>query len=348
MEGEIIAETLEKVASIRNLEDGPYGGTDIRIGADQIGEALRYPLPEEGPWRLGSILDFSIAQTAHQLTKGNLWLPSISQSTPIPMTKLKTLLAAKSIMSMDINSSHSNNGIPRGPFDIHKPPINPVPTYPALWAHEAERERCMELTPDSEAIVRHSDDPSIQAIIDEKAVKIWATATKAHISTDLQYNSQSLSVSSTTVDCIGGRAWPNLIFPEGVRAAWEKAHIVWANSTLGILCYWWNASRQQGGRGIISVTAVPLLSTLDLRRLSPAQLAAAARVFADHKHLPMLPVNQIHEDEHRAELDHRLLTEVLGLPASLCAGEDSPLALLRRKLAAEPSIHGGKKSKVVL
>ncbi|MCY3835356.1 MAG: hypothetical protein OXF83_02830, partial [Anaerolineaceae bacterium] len=95
-------------------------------------------------------------------------------------------------------------------------------------------------------------------------------------------------------------------------------------------------------------TALPALPTLDLRALSAEQLAAAGRIFEDHKHLPMLPINQIDEDENRAELDRRLLTEVLGLPAELCTGVDSPVALLRRKLAAEPSIHGGKKSKVVL
>ena len=126
------------------------------------------------------------------------------------------------------------------------------------------------------------------------------------------------------------------------------AFVVWSNCTLGLLCHWWQANRQQGGRGNTTVTALPALPTLDLRRLSPAQLAAASQIFHDHKQLPMLPVNQIDEDENRAELDRRLLTEVLGLPAELCTGDDSPLALLRRKLAAEPSIHGGKKSKVVL
>ena len=65
------------------------------------------------------------------------------------------------------------------------------------------------------------------------------------------------------------------------------------------------------------------------------------------KHCPMLPVNQIDEDPVRAELDRRLLTEVLGLPEELCA-PDGPMDLLRRKLAAEPSIHGGKISKVTL
>ena len=65
------------------------------------------------------------------------------------------------------------------------------------------------------------------------------------------------------------------------------------------------------------------------------------------KHCPMLPVNQIDADPVRAELDRRLFSEVLGLPEELCA-KDGPMDLLRRKLAAEPSIHGGKKSKVTL
>ena len=125
-------------------------------------------------------------------------------------------------------------------------------------------------------------------------------------------------------------------------------YTVWGNSTLGVLCHWWQAGRQQSGRGNITVTALPALPTLDLRRLSPAQLAAASQIFHDHKQLPMLPVNQIDEDPNRAELDRRLLTEVLGLPGALCESADSPLALLRRKLAAEPSIHGGKISRVVL
>ena len=48
----------------------------------------------------------------------------------------------------------------------------------------------------------------------------------------------------------------------------------------------------------------------------------------------------------RAELDRRLLVDVLGLPESLCT-ENGPVDLLRRKLAREPQVHGGKKSRVV-
>lgn len=55
----------------------------------------------------------------------------------------------------------------------------------------------------------------------------------------------------------------------------------------------------------------------------------------------MRPVNEIAQDAVRAEIDARLATEVLGFLPELVA-PDGPLALLRQKLALEPSITGSK------
>ena len=340
VEGEFIAESVHGIKGVRRLEDGPSGGTPIRIGADEVGQVLDCPLPKSGPWQYAGILDFALAQSAWQLTQGKLWLPRTAQYA-LKIAPLEEF-ARIGPVHRDINGTEGE--VPRGPFDIHKPPINPVPTYPALWAHDAKRERCMEVEIDSEAIVRASCNRDAQEEINKKAEAIWDTATRAHIATDFQYNSQSLCVSMTRTDCIGGRAWPSVIFPGEKRATWEPAFAVWCNSTLGILMHWWQANRQQSGRGVTTVTALPVLPTLDLRALTDAQLAAAVGIFEDMKHCPMLPVNQIDEDPVRAELDRRLLTEVLGLPEDLCA-PDGPMDLLRRKLAAEPSIHGGKLEK---
>ena len=52
------------------------------------------------------------------------------------------------------------------------------------------------------------------------------------------------------------------------------------------------------------------------------------------------------EDPARAELDRRLVVDVLQMPGWLCE-PGGPVDLLRRKLAREPQIHGGKKSRVV-
>ncbi len=59
-----------------------------------------------------------------------------------------------------------------------------------------------------------------------------------------------------------------------------------------------------------------------------------------------LPFDQIDEDAGRADLDRRLLVDVLGLDPDLCE-PNGPMELLRRKMAAEPQIHDGKATRVV-
>ena len=66
-----------------------------------------------------------------------------------------------------------------------------------------------------------------------------------------------------------------------------------------------------------------------------------AAIFDEMKHKELRPVNEIAQDAVRAEIDARLATEVLGCPPELAA-LDGPLALLREKLALEPSITGSK------
>ena len=143
--------------------------------------------------------------------------------------------------------------------------------------------------------------------------------------------------------CIGGRAWPSVIFE---TPAHEYAFALWCNSTLGLLLHWWTSNKTQSGRGTTTVTGIPRIPSLDVRALSAEQHAAAREAFHALQERRFLPFDQIDEDPARAELDRRLLVDVLGLPESLCE-PDGTMDLLRRKLAAEPQIHGGKRTRVV-
>ena len=177
----------------------------------------------------------------------------------------------------------------------------------------------------------------------EKAATIWKTATRAHYNRDLQFNSQSLIVAITERPCIGGQAWPSVIFEDPEH---EYAFALWCNSTLGLLLHWWVANKTQSGRGRTTVTGIPSIPTLDVRTLTDEQVASAKAAFEALRERRFLPFDQIDEDPARAELDRRLLVDVLGLPETLCE-PDGPIDLLRRKLAHEPQIHGGKKTRVV-
>ena len=69
-----------KIASsnhVRQIEDGPYGGTSLMIGDDLAGKMITAPQHISGEV-LGAvrISDYSIAQTAHALSHSRLWLPT--------------------------------------------------------------------------------------------------------------------------------------------------------------------------------------------------------------------------------------------------------------------------------
>ena len=73
----------------------------------------------------------------------------------------------------------------------------------------------------------------------------------------------------------------------------------------------------------------------------------AKRIFEEIKYKKMLPFNQMDEDTVRHELDRRLLSEVLGFTEDTHPEVHAGIYRLRERLCAEPSIHGGKKSRVV-
>ena len=212
-----------------------------------------------------------------------------------------------------------------------------------LWAHEAERERKLVVEPDSEARIKSPSGGVTQDELRARAARIWGTATRAHYNRDLRFNSQSLIVAMTERPCIGGMAWPSVIFDELEH---EYAFSLWCNSTLGVLLHWWVSNKTQSGRGRTTVTGIPNIPTLDVNRLTPKQVVAAKDAFEALRGHRFLPFDQIDEDPARAELDRRLLVDVLELPESLCE-DGGPIDLLRRKLAKEPQINGGKKSRVV-
>ena len=143
----------------------------------------------------------------------------------------------------------------------------------------------------------------------------------------------------TEVKTIGGRAWISIQLASNEL---EKALVLWGNTTLGLLMYWWHASKQQPGRGSIPKVALHTLPVLDVTTLDADQLQRAVQIFDDSCQLPLKPVHELDIDDNRKILDRRFYSEVLGLPDAILA-DGGPLDILRQKLCREPSIRGSKK-----
>ena len=345
IEADLLADEISRIRNSGQLREiERVGGLSaIDIGEQNYGFMLNAPLPESGPWPLVGVLDSDLAQVAWNLERGRLiplGLPG-EPATELPIVPIRRI-GGRGPYHADIYWDQTD-GTPRGPFELIKPSVNPVPTYPMLWAHEAARERQFIVAPDSEGQIKAAAGRLTDDDLQELSADVWATASHAHYNRDLQFNSQSLVVAMTERPCIGGRAWPSVIFDNTEQ---EYAFTLWCNSTLGILLHWWVSNKTQSGRGTTTVTSIPNIPTLDVRELTPEQLASASRVFDELCDLRFLPFDQIDEDPARAELDRRLLVDVLHLPETFVNG-GGPLDLLRRKLAQEPQVHGGKKSRVV-
>ena len=172
--------------------------------------------------------------------------------------------------------------------------------------------------------------------MERRADEIWASAaSRVHFNRDFRFTSQALGVAATESLSIGGRAWPSIHFDD---QRFERALAVWSNSALGLLCYWWHSSRQQDGRGIVTVHSLETLPCLDFRALTDEQLAAAEAIFNEFRDKDLQPAYLADADPNRALLDRRVLCDLLGF--------DSDVYLAVRRLAAkrraEPSVRDGK------
>ncbi|WP_162909812.1 hypothetical protein [Aggregatilinea lenta] len=330
---------LIKGDEVRKIEDGPFGGNVLKFGNDTIGHALNAPLPDSDGWKLVRVSDPSLAQTAFQLAEhGNIWLPTMNKplATTLDITTVSTIATIGPI-HRDINGRNQDGDI-RGPFEIHTLQAGNVPTYPVLWAHDADRERTFAFEADCEGIPHHATTQDEQAEISRKVERVWATASHCHSNMDFQFNSQSTAMQFTTRKTIGGRAWLSIQLP---RVEHEKALVLWANTSLGLLMYWWHSSRQQSGRGIITKQTLQTLPTLNVTTLSEQQLNAAVELFEDTKQKPLQPLHEIDQDSVRRELDERFARDVIGVPEYVYI-PGGPLELVRMKLSQEPSIRGAK------
>ena len=322
-----IAEAFEMARAVRQLPGDVRQGL-LYVGDEEpVGTYIRAPLSQGG---CASLRETTLADTALGLGEGMLRLPR-GYAAPLETTHLGDL-GKKGLVHRLIgqNMKKKSKRPSSAPFDII--PIQGVPQYPALWGHDAERERRLVIPPDSEGEVR----PGCA----ERAVTIWnRTASRLHFTLDFQINSQSFTACFTPDKAIGGRAWPNFL---PAQDEWNVPLVLWSNTTLGCLAFWWVGTRQQQGRACLTISRLPSLTVLDPRSLSQEQLAQAEAIFTRFKEKEFLPANEAYRDDARQALDRAVLIDLLHLPEAAL----EPLALLRDQWCAEPSVHGGKKTRI--
>ena len=320
--------------AIRNAAEA--GRSRVMLGDDLCGTRVVGTWDDAG---CATVVHAEVVDAARRLRAGALTLPRSNDTHALPVTTLGEL-GRRGLLHRDINgiegraptgwgnnaAEQEEEGAFRGPFDIVS--IRTVePTFPVLWGHEAGRERRLIVQPDREGVVRERAD--------ERAAAAWGTATRLHFNLDFRLNSQSLAACLTPMSTLGGRAWPNFLMTDRRH---ETAAVLWANTTLGLMLFWWQGSVQQAGRACLTVSRLPDLPVLDPRAFGDVQHECARDLLARFRERTFLPANEAYRDETRQALDAAVLVELLGLSASVL----EPLAVLRTQWCSEPTVHGGK------
>ena len=303
------------------LEDTPSGGDPIKVGEEILGYMLDCPLPRGEGWVAVRVKSMAVLQSARRLKKGRLELPlqDLQETvTEIPICQVGDI-ATLGLAEV------------RGVFRKVEGLQPNEDGYACLWNAKSEVQRSMLVLPDSRSIPVPNAETKVQNRVDRNS--------RTHYNMMLRFNSNSVIVLFTEKPAIGPTLITNVAF-ENPR--YEIPWALWCNSTLGLFCHWLHSGKQVSGRGKLRLTTLSSLPTLDVCKLSQEALENAEKVFEQLKYQRMLPLNECAHDPMREELDRRLLTEVLGITSDNVL---KSMQTLREMLCAEPSIHGGKKSK---
>ena len=305
---------------IRGIEDGPFGGTPLMIGDESDGNMVTAPRSGNGgSWGAVRLSDYALAQTAFELSRSKLWLPGSKSSAELEIAPLGEI-GRLGTYHLDIIGP-----VPRGPFDKVAP--SPTATYPSLWNHDAKKETRIVCDPDSQLQVRQG--------MEDKAASVWDTAGRSHLNLDYTFGSQPLAVAFTDQESLGGSVWGDVTFSE---KRFDQAFSVWANSTLGLLSYWWHSSRSQSSKARLTIRSAESFPVLDFRALSDDQLIMAELIFDEFRDKELQPAYLADADPNRALLDRRVVCDLLGFDEQTYVG----VRRLAAKWCAEPSVHGGK------
>ncbi len=322
--GQTLASLIQRHAVTRRVEDEAHGGERLMIGDKCMAQMLECPI-DAGEWGASRVKSMSLMQIAYQLRQGTLRLPELQDAIDIPILPLSKV----GTIGVDSRKIQDNRNL--GAFNMHRSDYTVQEGTDALWhLDNITPQRSMQVLPDYKAQMKPTHVDKAHQILREHN-------SRTHYHMYLRFTANSVLAHWTKNPALGANLITNLKLDKRYEAAWT----LWTNSTFGLLCHWTTAGKQQPGRGILKLTALKNVPTLDVRQLSDAQLAAADAIFADLKKARLKPYNECATDPWRHILDARLLAEVLGITD---VETHQAMQRLRAMLSEEPSITGTKQT----
>lgn len=325
--------TVEAVALAVDIESQSGDGvSEGKLGDQEWGFSVPYypstadeSSPSVSPLMMSNPdITTALLQLTDLLQPG-LNLPRTNSFVPLPITRLGYLGTAgpghRKLKDRD----------DKGVFNLFPHPSGKT-DFPVLWNHEHTKETRLVVHPDKHGRPKLGKE--------SQAPELWKTATRLHFNLDFRFTSQPLAACLTPERVLGGTAWPSFMLhppnePVAEKLEWIYPMVLWANTTLGVMSFYITGSRTQVGRSRITISRLPELPVLDIRKLNPQQLRLAKTIFDRFRHREFMPANQSHQDQTRHALDQAVLTELLEFDQDVL----KRVAILRDQWCREPRLH---------
>ena len=308
---------------------------DSRQGLLLRGNYIRFQHDGAGfPWSAVGNSNSELTTVATALLKGTAYDPLTltTRQLSTPMVELGDLAAT--------GPTHHSIGHPRGAADpigaFEWIPLSELPAAPAqqaMWAADAKAQTTILARPTHGGL----------AVRPELAQQMAQQRSKFHLSRNISWTSQALSLAYTGQDAHGGSAWNAL---QGQNEPASKAVALFLNSVFGCLIL--NAYAKAGQRGPRARLQIKSISSLPCPAFHAdtpeAQRARdiAERQFDELSQLPLEPFAYCFRDANRRRIDG-VVAEMLGLDPQDDAVQGM-LAYYRRLFASEPNVNGRQRA----
>ena len=315
----IIANEFRKLSDIACLDaGGNYRQSTLDAGGVSVGSIVRAPLYENGWWSV-SVRDTVLLQFIYNLTQNKFIVPDMWTEHNFYMTTPEDKNYTFGLDNRDIADCKPNDK--RAPFLIK--PLTTVSAPLLLVNNDASNQKSIVFEPDKRGERKSGMKPELV----KRAID---TATRLCINRKCRYNSQRVLFPFTRKKTMGSSAFTCFEVPE----KYERALAIWGNTSLGIMCFWAHAGKQQLGRVTATRESMKTMPILDLDRLSNVGLREMDSLFEKYATKTLMEIHMLYKDETRISMDEDVLS-ILGISDSI-----DPM---RQRFCREPSVRGTKK-----
>ncbi len=296
-----------------SVEKG-QGSYEVKIGNDKIGEAIGINwigLKSAYQWMLPSAFgQTDLIRVTNNLIDGKFQLPASIEIKLLTLSKLENL----GTLGPDRRDIHDG-------FSLSKN----LTAYPAFWSHHTDDVFCLAQTANKflSPLGRAKNGRHLRKVSD-----LWPLAGKVLIVERLGLNTHRLVALRTSERLLSNVWWTFSFSSAEKNDDYEKALVLWLNSTLGLLILLANREETHGpwiGFKKPVLAAMPVLSVIDL---SDKQLQKLTSAYDKLSTQLIHPFPNMDKDEVRAAIDTSV-AEALGLP---------DFSVLRTLLAQEPVV----------